>query len=245
MAGLTGPLASARSTPLRTDRDGDRQRHYPHVTRVRRDGHAAAGQCPAAAERRGSRPPTRAGPDGARVRVSGGDGVTYYWPSGRIRVDGLIETQGGGLPMARVQLNQPRGGGPMSGEARIAPYSVGGARLALAPVRFPRGERRLDPVARSSCSTDRSPGGRVRGLRIPINGRFGGQREDSLSAAAASKPASPRSRRDRLRLGPTRCRFARSGRRSSTRPGRRIDGHRRSSVNRPRLAGRLGHSPVA
>ena len=31
------------------------------------------------------------GDTGGRVKVSGGDGVTYYWPSGRLRVDGLIE----------------------------------------------------------------------------------------------------------------------------------------------------------
>ncbi len=29
-----------------------------------------------------------ASPTGARVRVSGGDGVTYYWPPGRMRIDG-------------------------------------------------------------------------------------------------------------------------------------------------------------
>ena len=37
-------------------------------------------------------------PSGARVAVSGGDGITYYWPSARMRIDGNIATQGGGLP---------------------------------------------------------------------------------------------------------------------------------------------------
>ena len=73
---------------------------------------------------------------GARVRVSGGDGVTYYWPSGRLRVDGLIETAGGGLPQGQVLLRQPRIGAPMNGVARFAPYQVGASRLALDPIRF-------------------------------------------------------------------------------------------------------------
>ena len=29
-----------------------------------------------------------AGPNGARIRVGGRDGVTYYWPTGRIRSRG-------------------------------------------------------------------------------------------------------------------------------------------------------------
>src|SRR4029079_16330228 len=33
---------------------------------------------------------------GAQVQVSGGDGVTYYWPSAKLRIDGLIKMAGGG-----------------------------------------------------------------------------------------------------------------------------------------------------
>ena len=60
-AGLTGPLQSARQHAAGADRDGDRQRDHAHLARVRRDRHAAAGQCARQAARRGSRPPTRAG----------------------------------------------------------------------------------------------------------------------------------------------------------------------------------------
>ena len=38
-----------------------------------------------------------AAPSGARISASGGDGVTYYWPSGRLRIDGNFQTGGGGL----------------------------------------------------------------------------------------------------------------------------------------------------
>ena len=60
---------------------------------------------------------------GARARVFGGTGVTYYWPTGRLRVDGNIEMGGGGLPSGRVSLQQARPGAPMRGVAEFAPYA--------------------------------------------------------------------------------------------------------------------------
>src|SRR5438045_7676554 len=62
------------------------------------------------------------GPVGARAHVFGGSGVTYYWPSGGLHIDGNLETAGGGLPQARVNLRQPRAGAPMSGSADVARY---------------------------------------------------------------------------------------------------------------------------
>ena len=112
---------------------------------------------------------------GASVQVGGGDGITYYWPSGRLRIDGDIATRGGGLPQARVTLHQPRGGGPLSGIADVAPYVAGGSRLALAPVRFaatPDGSTRVSTIALLDGPFQ---GGRVRGLRLPIDGQFGGR----------------------------------------------------------------------
>ncbi|QDP18930.1 intermembrane phospholipid transport protein YdbH family protein [Sphingomonas xanthus] len=110
---------------------------------------------------------------GAKIDVGGGDGITYYWPTGRIRIDGNIETSGGGLPTAQVTLRQPRGGAGLSGVANIAPYSAGGARMMLSTVRFaarPGGWTELGAVALLNGPI---PGGRVTGLRIPINGRIG------------------------------------------------------------------------
>src|SRR4030095_8950120 len=65
------------------------------------------------------------GPGGARARVSGGTGVTYYWPANALRIDGDIQMGGGGLPSGRVSLRQPRPGAPMSGVAQLATYRVG------------------------------------------------------------------------------------------------------------------------
>ena len=144
-----------------------------------------------------------AAPSGARIRVGGGDGVTYYWPSGLLRIDGNIRTGGGGLPDTRISLRQPRGGGPMSGFADIGPMAYGGARLALGTVRFagrPDGWTQVSTVALLSGPF---PGGQVSGLRIPISGRFGqggalrfGERciETAFSSASVGS----------LRLGPTK-----------------------------------------
>ncbi len=111
---------------------------------------------------------------GGRVTVSGGDGVTYYWPDGNLRIDGNIATSGGGLPRADIVLRQPRLGGSMSGEARVAPYSVGGARLALAPVTFRAGPGGSTAVNTIAVLDGPFSGGFVRGLRIPISGTIGG-----------------------------------------------------------------------
>ncbi|RIX29420.1 intermembrane phospholipid transport protein YdbH family protein [Sphingomonas edaphi] len=142
-------------------------------------------------------------PGGARIAVSGGDGVTYYWPSNQLRLDANIETSGGGLPNARVAVRQPRSGGPMSGQAEVAPYAAGGARLTLATVRFaarPSGWTQVNTVALVDGPFS---GGRVTGLRIPIAGRFGTGGalrfgEGCIDARFASLTAGS------LRLGPTR-----------------------------------------
>ena len=113
-------------------------------------------------------------PSGARVIVSGGDGVTYYWPDARVRVDGDIAMGGGGLPRANVTLRQSREGGPMSGEARIMPYVAGNSRLALAPVTFKAAPGGGTAVTTVAVVDGPFSGGFVRGLRVPISGTIGG-----------------------------------------------------------------------
>src|SRR5690606_8733179 len=116
------------------------------------------------------------GPGGARVQVAGRDGINYYWPSGRMRIDSNIAMAGGGLPSAEISLSQPRSGAPMSGEARIAPYRAGNSRLALAPIRFSAGQGGSTVVRTVALMDGPVPGGFVRGLRIPIDASFGGAR---------------------------------------------------------------------
>ena len=113
------------------------------------------------------------GPNGARARVFGGSGVTYYWPSGGFRIDGNIEMAGGGLPNGRVSLRQPRAGAPMSGVAELAPYVAGGQRLTLTPIRFGPGPGNTTALSTVAQIDGAFPGGRTQALRMPIDGRIG------------------------------------------------------------------------
>ena len=171
-AGLTDPLDSAKGTPLdpiaRVIANGIRSaaRQFDVFGSLRLVNQRGGGAV--RIEQADVRSPT-----GARINLSGGDGVTFYWPSGRLRIDGNIETAGGGLPSARITLTQPRSGAPMSGFADIAPMSAGGARLALSTVRFAARRDGWTEVSSVALLDGPIPGGRVTGLRVPISGRFG------------------------------------------------------------------------
>ncbi len=181
---------------------------------------------------------------GARVIVSGGDGITYYWPDARVRVDGDIAMGGGGLPRANVALRQPRQGGPMSGEARIQPYAVGNSRLALAPVTFRAARDGSTAVNTVALLDGPFSGGFVRGLRVPISGTLGGpgggfafgrgcvdMRFQSLTVGA-------------LRLDASRIPLCATGRALVYKSGQgpvQIGGATRNL----RLGGQLGRSPFA
>src|SRR5947209_8724511 len=122
-AGVTQPLAAAAKTPIgpvatsMADAVIRTARHFNAAGRIMVVNFPGGG---------GARinQASIIGPGGARARVFAGSGVTYYWPSGGLRIDGNIDTGGGGLPQARVRLRQPRAGAPMRGTADLAPYSA-------------------------------------------------------------------------------------------------------------------------
>ncbi|MBA3667187.1 MAG: YdbH domain-containing protein [Sphingomonas sp.] len=241
-AGLTGPLASAKGTPLgpianaisgaitsavrRFDVDGS-------LRLINRRGGGGV-RIESARARMAS---------GARINISGGDGVTYYWPGNRIRFNGTVRTQGGGLPTARVTLSQPRSGAPMSGTADFAPYAAGGAKITLSTIRFaarPGGWTEVDAVALLDGPFS---SGRVVGLRVPIHGRFGAGGalrfgEGCIDAGFASLTAGA------LRLGPTRLPLCATQGAIVTRPagGAVRVGLATQNV---RLRGAIGKSPFA
>jgi hypothetical protein len=113
------------------------------------------------------------GPEGARAHIAGGSGVTYYWPAGGLRIDSNIQMGGGGLPSGRVSLRQAKAGDPMSGVADLAPYTARGSRLALAPIRFAAARDGSTEVHSLAQLDGPFPDGRVKALRIPIDGRIG------------------------------------------------------------------------
>jgi translocation and assembly module TamB len=172
LAGVTEPLAAAAKTPIGPiassigNAIGRTARNFNTAGKIRVVNFPGGG----AARIQSAE---IIGPNGARARVFGGSGVTYYWPAYALRIDGNIEMSGGGLPSGRVSLRQRRAGAPMSGIAELAPYAVNGTRLALAPIRFgpgPGGSTALSTLAQLDGPF---PDGRVQALRIPITGRIG------------------------------------------------------------------------
>ena len=182
------------------------------------------------------------GPNGARAQVRGRDGLNYYWPSGRMRIDTDIATAGGGLPRAQVSLSQPRNGGPMTGEARIAPYAAGRSRLALAPVRFTAGRDGSTNVSSLALMDGPVPGGFIRGLRLPIDVNFGGPSGFSFGRScldarfASFQMGSMNLRGARLPVCPTGPAIA------WQRPGGDLQVG--ALLRRPNFSGSLGQSPV-
>ena len=182
------------------------------------------------------------GPGGARAQVSGGSGVTYYWPSGELRIDGNIQMGGGGLPSGRVTLRQPRPGAPLSGVAELAPYTVGGSRLALTPIRFGPGPGGSTAISTIAQLDGPFPDGRVQALRLPIQGRIGpgGSFAFGTACAVVSFNALKMSA---LQLGPTRLPICPIGSAIvSKRPGGPVQASAR--FRGPVLDGRLGSSPL-
>ncbi|MBX3561488.1 MAG: YdbH domain-containing protein [Sphingomonas sp.] len=182
------------------------------------------------------------GAGGARLLIDGGSGATYFWPAGRLRLDGDFALSGGGFPETRFTLRQASADGPLEGAGRIAPIRAGETSLTLSEIRFaasPGGETRFRTAARLDGPFS---GGRVRGLTLPIDGRFGrGGFALGESCVAAGFEALEV---QNLRLGATRLPLCPEGRAMLWQgPGGSLQGGAR--IDAPRFAGRLGSSPVA
>lgn len=173
-----------------------------------------------------------------------GNGLAYDWPSGSLRIDGMADITGGGLPSARMTLAQAQPGGPISGTATIAPYSAGAARLMLSTVRFAgrgTGWTDINTVALLDGPFD---GGRVTGLKVPISGRFGPGGalrfgEGCIDAGFASLQAGS------LRLGASRLPLCATGNAIISKAAGRPLAIGLASRGPIALKGQLGSSPVA
>ena len=203
IAGVTQPLAAAAKTPIGPVVSGIGNAISRTAQRFNSAGQLRVVNFP----RGGAARVTDAnivGPAGARARVFGGSGVTYYWPAGGLRIDSTIEMAGGGLPQGRVTLRQPGANAPMSGVADLAPYvAANGQRLALTPIQFgpgPEGSTALSTVAQLDGPF---PDGRVQALRLPITGRIG--RAGSFAFGTSCEAVSfTYLQMSTLQLGPTR-----------------------------------------
>jgi hypothetical protein len=179
---------------------------------------------------------------GTRVAATGGDGVTYYWPLNRLRLDGDFALAGGGFPTIRVSLTQPTGGAPMRGEARVEPIAVGNSRLVLAPVRFRAaagGATQVETVALIDGPLGED--GQVSDLLVPVSGRLGG---GGFAIGDRCTTIMFRSLQlSSLNLGASRLPLCPTGPAILYSSGGAIRGG--VELRSPRLAGRLGDSPIA
>ncbi len=241
MASLTGPLAAAAKTPI-----GPIAAAIGQAVSRTAGGFAANGSLRVVNYAGGGAVRVETadarGANGARIRVAGRDGVTYYWPSGRIRIDSQIATQGGGLPTGQIDLRQPRGFGPISGEARFAPYAAGGSRLALAPVTFAAGRDGSTQVRTTALLDGPFSGGQVTGLRVPIEGTLGGPGGLSFGHGCLDTGFQSLTL-GAMKLGAAKVPLCALGEAIvSQRPGGALQIG--AGTQRLRLAGQLGSSPV-
>ncbi len=179
---------------------------------------------------------------GARAHISGGTGVTYYWPGNGLRIDGNIALAGGGLPSGRVTLHQPSATAPMSGVADLRPYVANGQRLALTPIRFGPGARGSTALSTVAQLDGVFANGRVQALRLPIDGRIGpgGSFAVGTSCAVVSVNYLQMST---IQLGPTRLPVCPIGPAiiAKARGGKLQTA---AQINAPVLDGKIGSSPL-
>jgi hypothetical protein len=178
---------------------------------------------------------------GARLRLSGGSGLALASPGTRIRIDTSLALAGGGLPTVGLSVAQARAGAPVRGQATIAPYATGGARLVLAPVSFtatPGGATRI--ATRASLSGPLGDG-RVDDLVLPLDLRWNG-RGMLIANPACTPVAIRRLAVAGLVLDPLRTNLCPLAGAILTVAGGRLGGGARLPA--VRLAGRLGQTPL-
>ena len=240
-AGVTQPLAAAGATPL----GPIAKAMAAAITRTARrfdiDGGIKVVNFPGGGAARVQNA-VISGPAGAHASISGGSGVTYYWPAYALRVDTSISMGGGGLPQGRVNLAQARPNGPLSGVALLAPYSAAGERFALDPIRFGPGPGGSTAVSTVAQLDGPFPSGRVRALRLPIQGHLGPAGAFAVGTGCAVVSWNYL-QMSTLQLGATRLPVCPIGPAIiSKQPGSPLLASAR--LNAPVLNGRLGSSPL-
>lgn len=176
---------------------------------------------------------------GAHIDLTGGSGLAWFWPQGQLALDGSVRVEGGGFPQAAIRLKRDRQGA-LNGQIFMRDYAAENARLGLAPVRFVagRGGSRFTTTLRLDGPL---PGGGVKGLTLPVDGRLtGGVMRINVECQPASFTAfryqSLSLQRTQLRLCPPK-----GGAMVRSSP----EGFVFAALSpAPRLRGRLGQNPL-
>ena len=115
---------------------------------------------------------TVSGDAGGRISLAGGRGIIIPLGEGTRVVDTGIEIEGGGLPSARLALEDD-GSGLIAGRGEIAPYRAGGALAAFDDLTFRESTDGWFLFDMMATITGPLPDGFVDGLRLPVDGRIG------------------------------------------------------------------------
>ena len=115
--------------------------------------------------------PQLASASGARFTGSPDSRISYVYGAAQpaLLAAGRWSFGGGDLPAGSLSLDR-RGDGSITGLANLDPYQAGGARLALAPVRFSGDRAGLLRFATRADISGPFAGGRIERLSIPLNG---------------------------------------------------------------------------
>ena len=115
--------------------------------------------------------PQLAGASGARFTGSPDSRISYFYGAAQpaVLAAGRWNFGGGDLPTGSLSLDR-RGDGSITGLANLDPYQAGGARLALAPVRFSGDRTGLLRFATRAQLSGPLAGGRIERLNVPLNG---------------------------------------------------------------------------
>ncbi|WP_228765522.1 YdbH domain-containing protein [Sphingopyxis solisilvae] len=115
--------------------------------------------------------PQLASASGARFTGSPDSRISYVYGAAQpaVLAAGRWSFGGADLPTGSVNLDR-RGDGSITGFANLDPYQAGGARLALAPVRFSGDRTGLLRFATRAELSGPLAGGRIERLSVPLNG---------------------------------------------------------------------------
>ncbi|WP_380874425.1 hypothetical protein ACFB49_47880 [Sphingomonas sp. DBB INV C78] len=173
-----------------------------------------------------------------RLTMTGGRGVGWS-PENGISAEGAVQLAGAGLP--QIAGTVAIGGGKGQGVLTMAPYAVGGARLALAPMRITATGKHY--LIQTAATIDGPLGdGRVEGLAMPLTARIGTDGGFALNPACA--PLSFRSLAVAgVRLAPARLPMCPTGAALVAKaPGGPLTGG--GNIPGLKLAGHVGGAPL-
>ena len=241
LASVVQPLAAAGNTPIGPVVTSIGNAIARTASRFNVSGQIRVANFPGGGAARITRADVIA-PQGARAHISSGTGITYYWPSKQLRVDGNIEMAGGGLPTGRVSLHQASATAPISGVADLQPYVANGQRLALTPIRFGPGPGKSTALSTVAQLDGNFPNGRVQALRLPIEGRIGPGGSFAIGTSCAVVSLSYL-QLSTIQLGPTRLPVCPIGRAMvAKQQGGSVQTAAR--INAPVIDGKIGSSPI-